>query len=255
MKRKSLLGAVAFAMLTACSRNEDNVTEIPQDNHNTHGHWDYENPNWANQGYSECAGLVQSPIDIVTKYTLKTELPEITMNYGEFPVKIVDNGHTVQVNASKGSIEYNNDTYTLKQFHYHGHSEHYIDGKPSPMEVHFVHQSEKTGALIVLGVMVEGGGADNQAFGQYLQAFPKDKNKEVALTETIDPVKMFPSSKKYYNYTGSLTTPPCSQGINWIVFKEVVKISDAQLSGFTKAYGHNARPIQKTGSRTVFESK
>lgn len=246
MKKIFFVGATALALLTSCSRNEETVEHEK--------HWDYENPNWGAQGYSECAGLVQSPIDIVTRYTVKANLPEIKFNYENFPVKVIDNGHTVQINASKGSIQYKNETYTLKQFHFHGHSEHTIDGQTRPVEVHFVHENPTTKALVVLGVMVKGGGAENATFAKYLSAFPTQKNQENTLTEEINPAGMFPTSKKYYNYTGSLTTPPCSQGIDWVVFKDDVTVSDAQLQAFLKAYNHNARPVQPVGSRTVYES-
>jgi carbonic anhydrase len=101
---------------------------------------------------------------------------------------------------------------------------------------------------------MEEGGKDNSAIAQYLKSFPTVKETEVSTAETIDPIQLFPDLKKYYNYTGSLTTPPCSQGLNWIVFKEKLKISSAQLAAFVKAYSHNARPVQAMGSRIVFES-
>lgn len=249
MKKHILCSLITLSLLGSCNRDEEVVKET------TPAKWDYENPNWQNQGYSECAGLVQSPIDIITTSTIKAHLPEVQFNYNYFPIKVIDNGHTVQVNASNNSITYNGQVYNLKQFHYHGHSEHYIDGKYMPMELHFVHQNPTTGSLIVLGVMVEGGGANNPAFEKYLKAFPTVKEKEFTLTDTINPSEMFPASKMYYNYTGSPTTPPCSQGLNWIIFKDKLQISSTQLELFTKAYGHNARPIQPTGSRTVFESQ
>lgn len=253
MKKLFLTGMIS---LTAVSCSRDEAVKDSHDNHDTHhAHWDYENPDWAKQGHSECAGLVQSPINIETKKTVKTDLPAIQFNYKDFPISIIDNGHTVQVNAKNNSITYNGDIYDLKQFHFHGDSEHTVDGKKSPVEVHFVHQNSKTKALIVLGVLVKGGGTKNDAFEKYLKAFPKEKHKEVETKDLVNPISMFPQSKKYYNYTGSLTTPPCSQGLNWIVLKEVVQVSDEQLNAFVKRYGHNARPIQKTGSRTVFESK
>ena len=122
--RKILLCGVALLALAACSRDEE-----VQISDSTQSHWDYENPNWHNQGYSECAGLVQSPIDIVTTATTKATLPAITFNYSSFPVKAVNNGHTVQVNTDgNSSITYNGVAYKLKQFHYHGHSEHSVDG-------------------------------------------------------------------------------------------------------------------------------
>lgn len=252
MKKLFLTGVISLAAIS-CSRDE--AVKDSHDNHGTHhAHWDYENPDWAKQGYSECAGLVQSPINIETTKTVKTALPKIEFNYKDFPISIVDNGHTVQVNAKNNSITYGGEVYELKQFHFHGDSEHTVNGKKFPVEVHFVHQSATTGALVVLGIFVEGGGNENADFNKYLNAFPTEKNKVVSSAETINPANMFPALKNYYNYTGSLTTPPCSQGLNWIVLKDVVKVSNRQLEAFVKRYGRNARPVQKTGSRTVFES-
>lgn len=233
-------------VLVGCSKNEDVEPAA--------AHWDYENPKWDQQGYSECAGLVQSPIDILTATTVKAALPEIGFSYSPFVMKVIDNGHTVQINSTGSTITYNGQKYSLKQFHFHAQSEHTVDGKSAPLEVHFVHQSETTGALVVLGVMMEDGGKDNSAIAQYLKSFPTVKETEVSTAETIDPIQLFPDLKKYYNYTGSLTTPPCSQGLNWIVFKEKLKISTAQLAAFAKTYSHNARPVQAMGSRIIFES-
>lgn len=250
--KKMILSGVILA-LVACSRENDQAGISYGDAHQTH--WDYENPNWQEQGYSECAGLVQSPINIDTARTHKVAMPDINFNYGVFPVRVIDNGHTVQINSDDTStITYNGESYKLRQFHYHVHSEHQINGESLPMEVHFVHQNDNTGAIVILGVMVKGGGSENAAFGEYLKSFPAVKNEEKVLASIIDPSLMMPISKKYYNYTGSLTTPPCSQGMNWIVFRETVSISDNQLSQFQKVYNHNYRPVQKVGSRIVFES-
>ncbi len=219
-------------------------------------HWDYENPKWQSQGYSECVGLVQSPINIVTSETIKTNLPAMNLSYTAFNASVIDNGHTVVVNNKGASqVTYNGRTYKLKQFHYHAKSEHQVDGAHSPVEIHFVHQHETNGTLLVLGVMVESGGSDNVAVAQYLKSFPTEKSVEVATNNSIDPNLLFPASKKHYNYTGSLTTPPCSQGLNWLVLKEKLVVSPAQIALFEKAYKHNYRPIQETGSRTVFESQ
>jgi carbonic anhydrase len=246
MQKLVLLSFLLTGILVGCSKDNDVEPAAT--------HWDYENPKWDLQGYSECAGLVQSPIDILTSNTVKATLPEINFSYTPFAVKAIDNGHTVQINSSGGNITYNGQKYSLKQFHFHAHSEHTIDGKSSPLEIHFVHQNETTGALVVLGVMLEDGGKDNSAVAQYLKNFPTVKEKEVSTSDLIDPLQLFPDLKKYYNYTGSLTTPPCSQGLNWIVFKEKLKISSAQLAAFIKAYDHNARPVQAMGSRLIFES-
>jgi carbonic anhydrase len=122
------------------------------------------------------------------------------------------------------------------------------------MEIHFVHKSSTDGSLLVIGVMVEDGGAANSSIASYIESFPTVKEKESSLTKTINPLALLPASKKYYNYTGSLTTPPCSQGLNWIVLKEKLKISAEQISKFEAKYNRNFRPTLPIGSRTIFES-
>lgn len=246
MKKNQVLPFMFFlALMLGCKKDEEVVEST---------HWDYENPKWENQGYNDCAGLVQSPIDIITSSTVKATLPQIGFNYADFNISVIDNGHTVQVNnTGTSNITYNGKTYSLKQFHFHAKSEHKIDGKQAPVEVHFVHQNPTDGTLLVLGVMMEEGGVDNPSIAKYISSFPTEKEKEIKTTSSIDPTLLFPSSKKYYNYTGSLTTPPCSQGLNWIVFKEKLLISAAQRAAFEKAYDHNYRPTQNVGSRTIFE--
>jgi carbonic anhydrase len=122
------------------------------------------------------------------------------------------------------------------------------------MEIHFVHKSSTDGSLLVIGVLVEEGGAANASIASYIDSFPTVIEKESSLLKTINPLDLFPSSKKYYNYTGSLTTPPCSQGLNWIVLKDKLKISAEQISKFEAKYNHNFRPVLPVGSRTIFES-
>lgn len=253
MKKLSL--CVVLLSFVACSRDDEQVL-LDVDNHESHAHWDYENPDWGSQGYSECAGLVQSPIDIVTSSAIPAKLPNITYNYTQFAsTNSIDNGHSVQVNVEgNNSITYNGVKYDLAQFHYHVKSEHTVNGAYMPMEVHFVHKSAETGAIMVLGVFVEGGAqTDNVAYAEYLKAFPSIKKERYSSGVKINPIAMYPTNNQaYYNYTGSLTTPPCSQGIDWIVMKESVKISDSQLSEFAKVYNHNYRPVQKLGSRKLY---
>lgn len=243
MKKSFFPFALAILFFMGCKKDEEET------------HWDYENPQWQSQGYSDCAGLVQSPINIVTTETIKANLPTINFNYSAFNASSLDNGHTLQINnVGNSQVTYNGKPYKLKQFHFHAKSEHKIDGSQSPVEIHFVHQNESNGTLLVLGVMLDGSGSDNAGIAKYLSSLPTEKMKEMATTISIDPNLLFPASKKYYNYTGSLTTPPCSQGLNWIVLKDKLPVSAAQIAGFEKIYNHNYRPIQETGSRTVFES-
>lgn len=240
------LTTLTVTLLIGCSKSDDAVSPA---------HWDYENTDWQAEGYTDCAGKVQSPIDIDTTLTVKSTLPSIQLNYAAFPLKIVDNGHTIQVvGDGKSTMTYNNTVFTLKQFHFHYHSEHTINGKSAPMEVHFVHEDAKTGNLMVLGVLLEAG-ATNNLIDQLWNNIPKVKEQETTVNSvTVDPLLLLPANRKYYQYTGSLTTPPCSQGLNWVVFKNRVKMSSAQLTTFGTLYNHNYRPAQATNNRPVLES-
>ena len=240
------LTILTVTTLIGCSKTDDAVSPA---------HWDYENTDWQTEGYSDCAGKVQSPIDIDTTLTIKSTLPSIQLNYAAFPLTIVDNGHTIQVvSDGKSTMTYNNTVFTLKQFHFHYHSEHTINGKSTPMEVHFVHEDAKTGNLMVLGVLLEAG-TTNTLIDQLWNNIPKVKEQETSISNvTVDPLQLLPTNRKYYQYTGSLTTPPCSQGLNWIVFKNRVKMSATQLTTFGTLYSHNYRPAQATNNRPVLES-
>nr|WP_299418148.1 carbonic anhydrase family protein [uncultured Emticicia sp.] len=252
MTIKILLSSFLIFAFISCNKDSEEIEP------NSEVHWDYESQaTWSTLALpdNQCAGLIQTPINIESSNTIKSMLPELGLNYSSFPINIIDNGHTIQIN-NKGtsSLKYNKQEYALSQFHFHSHSEHTIDGKSARMEIHFVHKSSTDGSLLVIGVLVEEGGAANASIASYIDSFPTVIEKESSLLKTINPLDLFPASKKYYNYTGSLTTPPCSQGLNWIVLKDKLKISAEQISKFEAKYNHNFRPVLPVGSRTIFES-
>ncbi len=216
-------------------------------------HWEYEHPDWSHEGYGDCAGKVQTPININTASTVKTQLGDLTFGYAPFAMKIIDNGHTIQVNGDgKSKVTLNGTSFTFKQFHFHHKSEHTINGKASDMEVHFVHVDDATGNITVLGIMLKEG-AENALVSKVWANIPKTKEEEVTTAVSLNLNDLLPQDKKYYTYTGSLTTPPCSQGLQWILFKEPVEISEAQAKAFEALYENNARPIQPLNNRLVLE--
>lgn len=217
-------------------------------------HFDYENPDWASLGYAECAGKVESPIDINTGTTIKVRQPDITLNYVPFNMKIVDNGHTIQViNTGNNNLIQNGTSFDFKQLHFHHVSEHAVDGVRTAMELHLVHQDPKTGVITVLGVFIKEG-VTNNTIEKIWNNIPAEKMKEISTTVSIDLNDLLPADKKYYTYTGSLTTPPCSQGINWILLKEPITLTKAQIETFARLYENNARPLQPLNSRFVLEN-
>ena len=190
----------------------------------------------------------QSPIDL--KWTKPQEKRPIEVKYQASQLRIIDNGHTIQVNADPGSfIRLNGTEYELIQLHFHSESEHTLSGKRYPMEVHFVHRS-KDGQHAVLGRMISIGKKSDPFIEKIWSHLPKEKNQEViASGQTVDFSLGLPKTKTYYNYSGSLTTPPCTEGVDWNFLNTPLTISKDQLSTFRSIYANNARPIQQKNNR------
>ena len=221
-------------------------------------HWAYEGEHgpaaWARLApeNATCAsGQRQSPIDLTDG--IKVELDAVQFDYRPSGFRVVDSGHTVQVNVAPGNtIEVLGKRYELVQFHFHRPSEERIDGKPFDMVVHLLHKSAD-GKLAMVAVLLERGSAQPvvQAVWNNL---PLEQGDEVAAKGQIDLSGLLPSDRRYYTYMGSLTTPPCSEGVLWMVMKTPVPISPEQLSIFARLYPTNARPIQAPHGRRIKES-
>ena len=218
-------------------------------------HWTYSGhggpSEWGalSPGFATCKlGKNQSPIDI--RGANAADLPAIKFDYKPSPLKVIDNGHTIQVNYAPGSsIEVGGMRYELVQFHFHKPSEEKIDGKSHAMVAHFVHKSPE-GKLAVVAVLLDKGGA-NGLIDSIWKNLPKEKEKEVATNVTIDAENLLPENKGYYKFQGSLTTPPCSEEVTWLVLKTPVKIGDSEIAAFGKIYPMNARPTQALNGRAV----
>ncbi len=193
-------------------------------------------------------GKNQSPIDI--RGAKAADLPAIKFDYKPSPLKVIDNGHTIQVNYAPGSsMEVGGTRYELVQFHFHKPSEEKIDGKSHAMVAHFVHKTPE-GKLAVVAVLLDKDGA-NGLIDSIWKNLPKEKEKEVATNVTIDATNLLPENKGYYRFQGSLTTPPCSEEVIWLVLKTPVKIGDDEIAAFGKIYPMNARPTQPLNGRAV----
>jgi carbonic anhydrase len=200
--------------------------------------------------YATCkTGKEQSPIDI--RNPQQAPLPAIRFDYKASPLKIIDNSHTIQVNYAPGSfITVGDHRYQLLQCHFHRPSEERIGGKTFQMVAHLVH-ADSDGKLAVVAVLLQKGTA-NSTIQQIWANLPKSQNKEQEVTGvTINAAGLLPENIAYYTYPGSLTTPPCTEGVNWLILKTPMDISSAQIDTFAKLYPHNARPIQPLGSRVV----
>jgi carbonic anhydrase len=198
-------------------------------------------------------GKHQSPIDI--RGAAPADLPPIKFDYKPSPLKVIDNGHSIQVNYPPGSsIDVGGVRYDLVQFHFHKPSEEKINGKSHPMVVHLVHKSAD-GKLAVVAVLLDSGGA-SALIDSIWKNIPKQKEKEtIVQNATIDATDLLPSSRGYYTFQGSLTTPPCSEDVTWMVLKDPVKIADAEIAAFGKIYPMNARPTQPLNGRDIRASK
>ena len=227
--------------------------------HGKEAHWGYEGEHgpthWGDMKpeFKQCeAGLEQSPVDIGD--VTKGDLAKIEFNYQPSPIKVLNNGHTIQVNYSgDSSIKIGSQVYKLVQFHFHSPSENTIKKKSFDMELHLVHKNDK-GELAVVGVLMQNGAA-NKTLDPVWANIPKEINKEATLTAQINAADLLPAKRSFYHFKGSLTTPPCSEGVQWFVMKEPATVSAAQVKSFVAAVGTNARPVQALNQRSVITSE
>lgn len=223
-------------------------------------HWSYAGPGapekWSklNAEYDSCAtGKRQSPIDI--RDGAKLDLEPIRFDYKPAPLRMIDNGHTVQVNYAEGSsIVVAGERFELKQFHFHKPAEERIEGRAYDMAAHLVHQSAD-GRLAVVAVLFEAGDSPNAFIDALWPHLPLEPHREVAPLEvSVDVNALLPEARNYYTYMGSLTTPPCSEGVLWLVLKTPVRVSREQVGVFGRLYAMNARPVQPANGRLIKES-
>ncbi len=212
-------------------------------------HWADLNPKFA-----ACkTGHSQSPVNIV--HTQSAALPAIQFEYKPTALHIINNGHTIQINYAPGSfIKIGDKRYELKQFHFHHPSEETIQGKRFPMELHLVH-SDAAGNIAVVSVLLEEGSA-NPLIETLWGLAPKAPGPEkIAANLQINAADLLPSRQSYFTFPGSLTTPPCTEGVRWLVLETPLAISNKQVETFAKIYPYDERPTQSLNGRTILESK
>ena len=202
--------------------------------------------------FSACAtGSRQSPIDI--RSGVRVDLEPIQFDYRPTGFRVVDNGHTIQVNVGGGnSIEVQGRRYDLLQFHFHRPSEERIDGRQFDMVAHLVHKDPE-GRLAVVAVLLDRGSA-HPLVQTVWNNLPLEKNTEVAASTALDMTHLLPADRRYFTYMGSLTTPPCSEGVLWMVMQQPVPIAVDQVNVFSRLYPMNARPIQSASGRLIKQS-
>ncbi|MCL4165903.1 UNVERIFIED_CONTAM: hypothetical protein GTU68_057644 [Idotea baltica] len=267
---------IIISIIASCNSNpkqgskaENQPPEPAQSTSPRPAHWGYSGDvgpsNWGKLSpvYALCSeGNGQSPIDI--SETEVGDEAQFKLDYGSTPLKIafnqhvdniVDNGHTIQVNVDAGStVTFGEKVYDLKQFHFHTPSEHTIDGEHLPIEMHFVHQSDDK-SLAVLSVLFKEGAA-NDNFANIVPNLPKTKGESKLLDdETVQLHMHVPQNNSAYFYNGSLTTPPCSENVQWVVLKENPTMSAEQIKAFSDIIGPNNRPVNELNGRSIQEGK
>lgn len=255
-----MVSLLLLGVVVACKPAEK-PAEKPAGEAKQEVHWGYEGEggpaNWGTlkPEYATCGtGMSQSPIDINKTY--KTKLDPIMFAYKDTPVKIVNNGHAIQVNYEPGSfMTVDGEKYQLVQFHFHAPSEYTVKGQFYDMEMHLVHKNDK-GELGVVGVFLKKG-APNKLIQVLWDNMPQEINKEnVVSGVSVNASGLLPKDTKYYHLYGSLTTPPCSEGVNWSVMKAPIEVSEEQIQKFKTTMGvDNNRPVQPVNKRFVLESQ
>ena len=248
MKIKSSLLALSL-LASGCASTQH--TE-----HKTH--WSYSGPEapqyWGNLSdkFASCSkGVNQSPVDLSN--FIEAELTPLTIDYRTAASNIINNGHTIQVNFPAGNtLIADGHSYELKQFHFHSPSENHINGQSYPLEAHFVHVDEQ-GNIAVVAVMFEVG-VENSSLKDIWALMPEKAMTKNSQLSGIAATSLFPENKDHYRFNGSLTTPPCTEGVLWLVMKYPVTVSAGQVEHF----GHiielpNNRPIQNTNARTILK--
>jgi carbonic anhydrase len=228
------------------------------DSHSQQVHWGYKGAGapelWGtlSSEYGLCGtGRNQSPINLVD--FIEAELPPLTFNYAGMAVQLVNNGHTIQADYHPGStLVVDGRVFHLKQFHFHSPSENLIGGEAFPMEAHFVH-ADSNGNLAVVAVMFKTGATNKKLADLWAQMPDVAGGKEV-LASAVKATDLLPEDRDYYRFNGSLTTPPCSQGVIWLVMKQPLTVSTGQVNQFSTVMGGpNNRPVQPLNARTVLQ--
>lgn len=245
--KQQRIGSLGGLLLAAATATAGGGAHWGYSGHEGPGHWGELSPE-----YSACAeGKNQSPINL--RAFAEAELAPIEFRYAGQATEILNNGHTVQANYSGGSsIVVDGQEFELKQFHFHAPSENQINGESFPMEAHLVH-ADADGNLAVVAVMFEAG-ASNAAIAKLWKDMPEHAGDKNALGAKVGAAELLPADRDYYRFNGSLTTPPCTEGVRWLVMKQPVSLSEGQVEAFAHVLHHpNNRPVQAVNARSILK--
>lgn len=260
--RHTLLFSLLFAASSTFAASHAVTAHKTSSHAATHekGHWSYQGESgpahWADldPAFAACAsGRQQSPINIDKAYT--QSLDPLLIKYQPTKLSVLNNGHTLQHAIEAGNfLEIGPDRYQLLQFHFHTPSEEAIGGKRFAMDIHLVHRNE-AGQLAVLTVLVEQGRKDHPLFNTLWRSLPEENETRTFDQKTFNPVEILPAKLSYWTFLGSLTTPPCTEGVRWLVIKTPIQLSKKQLDRFRHLYPMNARPVQPLNERAVLDAQ
>jgi carbonic anhydrase len=285
MKKKLIYPFLAvtlsFLLLGACSEQtapkEETVnnmiaeqitstrdSEAKEVNSTPTAHWSYKGDtgpeHWGelDPAYSACAnGNEQSPINIEFSQVKKAKnLEGVQIQYEPTPFLLENNGYTIQANAmtESNSILVEGNEYKLTQLHFHTPSEHQFNGQNADMELHLVHKNPN-GKIAVLGVMIQKG-EENEQLSSIWNVLPKEEtDKPITLKEPINLQALLPQDQTSFHYNGSLTTPPCTEGVKWVVFKQPIEMSNQQIQVFQEIFPDNHRPVQPLKGREIMKNE
>lgn len=220
---------LSLIVMFSC-KNQEKKEEVTKTEE--HKHWSYEGEtspeHWIEiERNSDCDGKRQSPINIIDINTVSVDSAKtLSILYSPKTIlnKVENNGHSIQFDFNSGdSIVYKNEVYHLKQIHFHESSEHIVNGVKYPTEIHLVHQSDSK-KLTVLGILCMEG-QESQLLEFFESFLPIESGQFKDINQSIDLLDLLPENKSFYSYSGSLTTPPCTENVNWIVFKQPLIIS------------------------------
>lgn len=246
----SLATACLLGMLQGCQPAEQHT----EDSSEGPVHWAYGGETgpdrWGglDPSFEACgSGMRQSPVDLAGASAGAAE--GLDIQWQPSAANVVDNGHTIQIDMGEGSaVVVDGRRFSLLQFHFHLPSEHTVDGESLPMEVHFVHQAEE-GDLAVIGVFM-GIGEDDPVVENIWDAIP-EAGAPAGTIADLDPSALLPEDRSYSRYAGSLTTPPCSEIVSWVVMTGSISVSQGQVDAFASMYPMNARPVQELHGRVI----
>jgi carbonic anhydrase len=245
------LGLALMLAASACQSSQTSSADWSYQGNTGPDHWGELKPEWT----LAATGRRQSPIDVDVDRAVPAQVDAIRFDHEPTTLEVLNNGHTVQDNYHAGGrITVGGHEYKLAQFHFHSPSEHTLDGEHFPMEMHLVHR-DADGKLAVVAVMIAQG-EENPEFARFGRHVPREPGRADKVEGMhVDATDLLPADQANFRYSGSLTTPPCSEDVAWFLMRQPIEASRRQIDEFRKVYYGNNRPTQPLNGRTITASR